>query len=249
MTTTMEHAQHLQPVPEDWSCALALVAHPDDLEYGAAAAVARWTAQGKRIVYCLVTSGEAGIDTLPPEQAGPTREQEQRTAAAIVGVETVSFLGYPDGTLEYGLALRRDLARQIRLHRPDVVLTANFRDFWPRGGANQADHIVVGRATVDAVRDAANRWVFPELAASGLAAWPGVRAVLAMGSPAATHAVDVTDHFACGVQSLRAHAAYLRGLGTGPLADPERFLETMARGVGPALGCEYAVPFELVPVR
>ena len=66
----------LQPMDESWATALAVVAHPDDLEYGAAAAIARWTAQGKRIVYCLATSGEAGIDSVTPEQCGPLREQE-----------------------------------------------------------------------------------------------------------------------------------------------------------------------------
>src|SRR5882757_7066181 len=95
----------LQPVPEDWSAALAAVAHPDDLEYGSAAAIARWTSQGKRVAYCLATSGEAGIDSVAPEQAGPLREEEQRASAAIVGVHSVEFLGHPDGMIEYGLRL------------------------------------------------------------------------------------------------------------------------------------------------
>jgi LmbE family N-acetylglucosaminyl deacetylase len=86
-------SEPLQPVDEDWSTALALVAHPDDLEYGTAAAIARWTAQGKRIVYCLATSGEAGIDGIEPERAGPLREDEERASAAIVGVDVVEFLG------------------------------------------------------------------------------------------------------------------------------------------------------------
>ena len=102
-----ESAAALEPVDESWSTALAIVAHPDDLEYGASAAIARWTAQGKRVVYCLATSGEAGIDAIEPERAGPLREEEQRASAAAVGVDVVEFLGYPDGVLEYGLALRR----------------------------------------------------------------------------------------------------------------------------------------------
>src|SRR5687767_764393 len=110
----------LQPVDETWQRGLAVVAHPDDLEFGAAAAVARWTAQGKEIGYVLLTSGEAGIDGMDPEQAGPLREAEQRESAAIVGVSTVEFLGLPDGILEYGVALRRELSRVIRRHRPEV---------------------------------------------------------------------------------------------------------------------------------
>ena len=97
----------LEPVDEDWERALAVVAHPDDLEFGAAAAVARWTDQGKDVVYCLVTSGEAGIDAMPPEEAGPLREAEQRESARLVGVDAVDFLGLPDGVLEEGLALRK----------------------------------------------------------------------------------------------------------------------------------------------
>src|ERR1700722_13079091 len=95
----------LEPVDETWASALAIVAHPDDLEYGTASAIARWTAQGKRVTYCLVTSGEAGIDSMPPDQAGPLRAEEERAAAALVGVTEVEFLGYPDGVIEYGLPL------------------------------------------------------------------------------------------------------------------------------------------------
>ncbi|WP_034273554.1 PIG-L deacetylase family protein [Haloechinothrix halophila] len=234
----------LRSIEEDWSTALAIVAHPDDLEYGAAAAIARWTAQGKRVAYCLATSGEAGIDGTPPEKAGPLREQEERDSAAIVGVDTVEFLGYPDGVVEYGLPLRRDIARAIRRHRPDVVITGNFREYWPGGFLNQADHIAVGRAVVDAVRDAGNRWVFRELLDEDLQPWDDVRMVLVGGSPEARHGVDVSDHFEAGIQSLRAHAAYLAGLGDGPMSDPTEFLTSIASDAGTRLGCRYAVEFE-----
>jgi LmbE family N-acetylglucosaminyl deacetylase len=92
----------LEPLFEGWQRGRAIVAHPDDLEFGAAAAIARWTGQGKQIVYCLVTSGEAGIDAMAPAQARRVREAEQRAAAAVVGVEVVEFLGQPDGVIEYG---------------------------------------------------------------------------------------------------------------------------------------------------
>ena len=100
-------ANPLEPLCEGWQRGLAIVAHPDDLEFGAAAAIARWTGQGKQIVYCLVTSGEAGIDAMAPEQARRVREAEQRAAAAVVGVAVVEFLGQPDGVVEYGVPLRR----------------------------------------------------------------------------------------------------------------------------------------------
>src|SRR5689334_6363068 len=214
----------LEVLSEDWDRALAIVAHPDDMEYGAAAAVARWTAQGKTVIYTLVTSGEAGIDSMEPDEARRVREAEQVASAAVVGVDVVEFLGGADGMLEYGLPLRRSLAAAIRRHRPDIVITGNFRETFGPGMLNQADHIAVGRAALDAARDAGNRWVFRELLEQGLEPWPGVKAVLAAGSPDATHAVDTTDYLAKGVDSLKAHAAYLNGL--GQQMDPEEFLES-----------------------
>src|ERR1700681_4498389 len=100
----------LEPVPEDWTRGMAIVAHPDDLEYGAASAVARWTGQGKEIAYVLATSGEAGIDGMAPAETGPLREEEERRSASVVGVSHVEFLGHPDGLIEAGVALRRDIA-------------------------------------------------------------------------------------------------------------------------------------------
>lgn len=236
----------LQRVDEDWQRGLAIVAHPDDLEFGAAAAVARWTRQGKQIAYALLTSGEAGIDGMDPAEAAPTREAEQRTSAAIVGVSEVDFLGLPDGVLEYGVALRRDVTRVIRTYKPDIVITNNFRDSWDEAGdaLNMSDHLVTGRAVLDAVRDAANRWVFRDQIDAGLEKWGGVRQVWAAGSPRSKHAVDTTDTFDLGVQSLNAHAAYLRGLGTGGF-DPEEFLEGFARQTGTRLGVRYATGFEV----
>lgn len=237
----------LQMLPEDWDRVLAIVAHPDDMEYGAASAVARWTNQGKTVVYTLVTSGEAGIDGMHPDEARRVREAEQVASAAIVGVDVVEFLGGPDGMLEYSLALRRSLAAAIRRHRPDIVITGNFRESFGPGMLNQADHIAVGRAVLDAARDAANRWVFRELLDEGLQPWGGVRAVLASGSPTATHGVDVTDTLAKGVESLKAHSAYLAGL--GQQTDPEEFLESFARMTGTRLGCTFGVSFEVLPLQ
>ena len=235
----------LERVDEDWSSALAIVAHPDDLEYGTAAAIARWTAQGKRVAYCLATSGEAGIDGMEPERAGPLREAEERAAAAIVGVDAVEFLGYPDGTIEYGLPLRRDIARAIRRHRPDVVITGNYHDSWGPGTRNQADHIALGLAALDAVRDAGNRWVFRELLDEGLEPCKA-STVLVAGVPDASHAVDVTEHFDAGIASLEAHAEYLRGLGDGPMSEPREFLESFARRAGTGLGVKFAVTFDVL---
>jgi LmbE family N-acetylglucosaminyl deacetylase len=234
----------LRPLPEDWSKALAIVAHPDDMEFGAAAAVARWTGQGKEVVYVMVTSGEAGIDGLAPDECRVVREKEQVESARIVGVEQVEFLGFPDGIVEYGLPLRAAVASAVRRHRPDLVLTGNFRDSFGPGALNQADHMAVGRAVLDGVRDAANRWVFPEQLTDGLEKWDGVRAVWAAGSPGARHAVDTTETFERGVESLKAHRAYIDGLGWDDF-DEQEMLEGFSRPVGARLGTTFAAPFEV----
>jgi len=235
----------LEPLAEDWSRALAVVAHPDDLEYGAAAAIARWTGQGKQVTYCLVTSGEAGIDSMPPDETRRVREAEQRASAAVVGVDRVEFLGLADGVLEYGVPLRRVIAAAVRRHRPEIVITTNFHGTWDGAEAlNQADHIATGRATLDAVRDAGNRWVFSDLENEGLQRWDGVRQLWAAWSPAARHGVDVTDTFEQGVASLRAHEAYLRGLGPN-YPDARELLEGFSRAAGTRMGCRFAVAFEV----
>ena len=237
----------LTPLREDWERALCVVAHPDDLEFGGAAAVARWTGQGKHVVYCMVTSGEAGIDGMAPGESRTVREAEQIDSARIVGVDEVDFLRRPDGILEYGVPLRRAIAEVVRRHRPEIVVTNNFRDTWGGRNLNQSDHIAAGKATLDAVRDAGNRWIFPEQLGHGLEPWGGVRQVWVAGSPEATHAVDITDSFDAGVASLRAHQAYIDGLGWQDF-DPAEFLEGMSRATGQRLGVAHAVSFEVFPM-
>ena len=222
----------LDPLPDDWSRALAVVAHPDDVEYGAAAAVAAWTGAGKEVAYLLVTRGEAGIDTLPPAEAGPLREREQRAAAALVGVRSVEFLDHRDGAVEPGLALRRDLVRALRRSRPELLLTVNHRDTWGGRSWNMPDHRVVGRATLDAVGAAGNRWLFPELADEGLEPWGGVRYVAVSGSPHPTHAVDVGATVERGVASLAEHRAYLAALDPRPPEEQARALYERVTGWG-----------------
>ena len=235
----------LEPVDESWSRALCVVAHPDDLEFGTAAAIARWTDQGKTVVYAMVTSGEAGIDGLDPEQCKVVREAEQIESGRLVGVEVVDFLGLPDGVLEYGVELRRAICASVRRHRPEVVLTNNFRATWGGRSLNQADHIATGMATLDAVRDAGNRWVFREqIEVDGLEPWGGVTHVWAAGSPESRHGVDTTATFDRGVASLRAHQAYIDGLGWEHF-DPEEFLEGGAREAGTRLGVPRAAVFEV----
>ena len=227
----------LQEFPQDWQRALVLVAHPDDPEYGMAAAVAEWIAAGKHVSYVLATRGEAGIAGMAPGESGPLRTVEQANACARVGVSDLVFLDHPDGRIQDGPALRRDLAREIRRVRPDVVLTLNHRDEWGPGRWNSADHRAVGRAVLDAVGDADNEWIFPELLEAGLprhkTRW------VAVMSPQPTHAQPVSAaSIEKAVASLAEHARYLQALSEEPVAEQARAQVQMVAGSG-------AVAFEL----
>ncbi|MGD3109937.1 PIG-L deacetylase family protein [Streptomyces sp. YGL11-2] len=246
MAETSGAPAQLAEMPADWQRALAIVAHPDDLEYGASAAIASWTEAGRDVGYVLATRGEAGIDAIEPAEAGPLREQEQRAGAAAVGVSTVEFLRHPDGVIEYGTALRRDFAAAIRHHRPELVLTLNLHDTWGGVTWNTPDHRAVGRAVLDAVTDAGNRWIFPELVEDGLAPWNGVRYVAVAGSPRPTHAVDAGSGYERAVRSLMAHRTYIEALTD---QDPEQycrsFLNRTIKAASARFGGRPAVPFEL----
>ena len=242
----------LAPMPDDWQRALAVVAHPDDLEYGAAAAIAEWTAAGREVSYLLVTRGEAGIDGLAPAECATIREAEQRAGAALVGVGTVEFLDHHDGVIEAGTRLRRDLCAAVRRHRPELLITLNHHDTWDGAHWNTPDHRVVGRAVLDAAGDAGNRWIFPELTAGEgkLAPWKGVRWVAVAGSPHPTHAVEVGPGIDPAIDSLAAHGAYIKGLGGAeqdPHAYARAFIEPMLRAGGERHRGRPATLFQLYP--
>ncbi|MEU2296746.1 PIG-L deacetylase family protein [Streptomyces antibioticus] len=238
----------LRPMPEDWRRALAVVAHPDDLEYGCSAAVAVWTDAGREVAYVLATRGEAGIDTVPPSACGALREREQRASAAVVGVSTVEFLDHADGVVTYGPDLRRDIAAAIRRHRPELVITLNHRDTWGGVAWNTPDHVAVGRATLDAAGDAGNRWIFPELTDQGLEPWNGVRWVAVAGSSTPTHAVDATAGLDRAIASLLEHRTYIEALtDEAPETYARNFLTGVARSAGERYGGRPAVAFELFP--
>ncbi len=220
---------------------LVVVAHPDDPEYGTSAAVARWVAAGVEVSYLLLTSGEAGMQR-PPAEVGPLRAGEQRAACDAAGVRDLEILSWPDGMLEYSLDLRRDIARVIRRIRPDVVVTLSW-DVELGHGLNQADHRVAGLATLDAIRDADNTWVFTDLAAEGLRKW-GVKWFLVAADNNPTHAVDVSgEPLERGIASLAAHRAYLADLPWHPA--PRELLTGLTAGVGERVGVENAVAFRV----
>lgn len=233
----------LTPLPDaGWSRVLCVVAHPDDMEYGASAAVAAWTACGVEVTYLLLTAGEAGMAE-PPDVVGPLRAAEQRHACSEVGVSELLILDHPHGMLEYGLDLRRNIARVVRTVRPDAVVTANF-DVEAYGGLNQADHRAAGLAVVDGVRDADNPWVFRELSEDeGLETWHA-SALLVTGHEHPTHAIPVDEAAVrSAVASLKCHEAYLRHVAGHP--DPEEFIPEILRDGGVRTGVDHAVTFRV----
>jgi LmbE family N-acetylglucosaminyl deacetylase len=160
-----------------------------------------------------------------------------------VGVSDVLFLGHPDGMIEYGLTLRRDLARAFRQLQPELVVTMSFDLTWAEDGpVNHADHRAVGLAVLDACRDAANEWVFRDLALPR----SQIKDAYVIGTPEPSHFVDVTDSIEAGIASLREHRAYLDGLGGD--FDPDEFLRNMAGYVGLGAGCDYAVGLRRYPM-
>ncbi len=217
------------PMPDDWQRALVVAAHPDDIEYGLAAAVAVWTAAGKEVHYLLATRGEAGMAGVPPAEAGPVREEEERRSAAVVGVSEVEFLDHRDGVLVAGPELRRDLAAAIRRHRPEMVVTGYFGATWTPPGVspayvNSADHRALGQSILDAVADAANEWIFPDLPEEP---WRGVTYIAVSELLDPPHEVDVADQVEKAVASLSEHRRYLELLSDQPVEEQARQIVDM----------------------
>ena len=196
------------PVLPDVRRTLAVFAHPDDVDFGCAGTIASWVEEGIEVAYLIVTRGDSGgFDDTPREAMPRLREEEQRAAAAAVGVHRVDFLdGYPDGILTPTPALRRDITAAIRRFRPDRVLTSSPLRRWEHlTGPSHPDHLAVGEAATCAVYpDARNRFAHPELLDEGLEPWV-VREIWYAGGPSPDHAVDITDQYGRRIAALRAH--------------------------------------------
>ncbi len=236
----------LTPLEGPFTSVLCVVAHPDDIEYGTAAAVHHWVEEGASVAYFLLTRGEAGIDTMDPAEAAVVREGEERESARRVGVEAVEFAGWPDGAVEYGVALRREIAAAIRRHRPDLVVGQGWGEFFGPNMPNQADHRAVGLATLDAVADAGNRWLHRDLADEGLEPWGGVQVLAVAGAREPTHFVEVSEEeFEAAVHSLEAHEAYNVAL-PDDFPKPRALISMILEGGGKAAGRERAWVAEVV---
>ena len=185
--------------------ALVVVAHPDDVDFGSAGTVATLTRKGVDVAYCLVTSGDAGGDDSnhTREERTEIREAEQRAAAEEVGVTNLTFLRWPDGQVEPTFLLRREIARVIRTHKPDLVITQSPERNWERIRASHPDHMATGEATMRAVYpDARNPHAFPELLREGLS--PHTVPLVWLNGSSPTMVVDITKRFD------QKHAALMR---------------------------------------
>lgn len=217
---------------------LCIVAHPDDMEYGASAAVAEWTSQGIEVSYLLLTAGEAGMRGRAPEEVGPLRSEEQRRACEIVGVSKLEILNLPDGLIEHSIETRRRIAQAIRETRPEAIFTMTW-DLEAGWGLNHADHRATGLAVVDAIRDADNPWLFREQLVGGLEAWKTTWLLATAHRP--DSAIEVSEHsLKLGIASLAAHSEYLAALTDHPT--PEDLVTGVLTSGGEQAGVPYALP-------
>jgi LmbE family N-acetylglucosaminyl deacetylase len=192
--------------------ALVVTAHPDDVDFGAAGTVAACTEAGIEVAYCIVTDGEAGGDdvTLSRAEMASIRRDEQRAAAAEVGVSEVTFLGYPDGRVEPSLALRRDITRVVRAFRPQLVLAPSPDRRWDLIVASHPDHLAAGEAATCAVYpDARNPFAHPELLAEGFGPHT-VGQLWLMASSETNLAVETTRTFERKMAALLRHRSQIK---------------------------------------
>lgn len=233
----LEREELIEPVER----ALVIFSHPDDAEFSAAATIAHLTGAGARVDYVVTTDGGKGTDdpAVTSAQLTATREAEQRAAADRLGVSEIVHLGYADGYLTPSLELRRDIVRQIRRFRPDLVITQNplrRRDGNPFIG--HPDHLATGEAALAAVYPAArDRLNFPELIDEGLEPWK-VRQVLVSGVEQPNLFVDVSDTIEVGLQALMCHVSQI----ADPANVEERVRERAAE-VGQPVGLLLANAF------
>ena len=191
---------------------LAIAAHPDDLDFGAAGTTASLVAAGHEVVYCLVTSGEAGgsDDTISRARMAEIRQQEQTAAAKVVGVDQLHFLGFPDGAVEANLELRKAISRVIRQVKPDKVITQSPDRNYDRIYSSHPDHLATGEAALCAVYpDSRNQFAFPELLADEGLEPHTVPEVWLMGTGGANHFVDTTDFIDPKVEALLCHISQM----------------------------------------
>jgi len=222
---------------------LAVSAHPDDIEFGAAGSIARWVDEGAEVTYCIVTDGSTGTPDadLAGGRLADIRREESVNAAKAVGVENVIFLGYRDGYVEPTLDLRRDVAREFRRARPHRLIALDPAPLPGGWFINHPDHRAVGQATLDVVVTAGTTpGHFPELLAEGLEPWRGLREVYLIGPGQTGLAVDITATIDKKIDALLCHASQV-----GP--EVAEWMRMATAEAGKQHGYEHAETFTVVP--
>jgi LmbE family N-acetylglucosaminyl deacetylase len=220
---------------------LVLSAHPDDAEFGAAGTVARWTEEGKTVVYVICTNGDKGTSdrTLTPDQLSKIRQEEQKAAAAVLGVQEVVFLDYPDQGLEDTPKLRKRVVRLIRTYRPRVLVTSDpyRRYLWHR------DHRIIGQVAMDAVFPyARDHLAYPDLLEQGLEPHK-VAEILFWGAEDINYRSDISATFDRKVEALRCHTSQIREF---TRSDPIKWLKDLCREMAQEEPFELAEGFHRV---
>jgi len=222
--------------------AMAIAAHPDDIEYSCAGTLARWAQAGARISYVLVTSGEVGIAEpgMTKERAAQIREAETREAALVIGASEVSFLREPDGLVEANLKLRKKLVREIRRFKPEVVLCSDPTVMFPSENyINHPDHRAAGLAAIDAVFPAAGQPnLFEELEAEGLRAHKP-RKVFVTGWLQTEYFVDIDSTIDLKIAALRMHKSQMHD-------DPEEYIRRRSSERARGKEMSYAESFRVI---
>ena len=222
---------------------MIVVAHADDAEYGCSGTVAQLTRRGWDVVYVLCTDGSRGSEDrdLSGEDLSAIRRREQIAAGKILGLKAVEFLGYPDSFLTPSLELRKDIARMIRKHRPDVLITNNpTRELSNNSYIGHPDHQAAGEAARSAVYPTSrDHLAYPDMLEEGLEPHRVQEVWVMRSGDDANHIVDLTDEdLEKSISALKAHTSQV------PSDVDDRVKEWKARN-GERHGVKYAESFRL----
>ncbi len=227
---------------------LGVAAHPDDLDFGASGALARWASEGAEVYYLILTDGSKGSDDpkMTSEMLIKIRQEEQINALKAIGGKEAFFLANPDAYLEVTMDLKKDICRVIRKVKPDVVLTTDPTVMFDseRGFINHSDHRAAGQATIDAVFPMArDRLTFPELIDEGLQ--PHKVATLLLSSfGEGNFFVDITATIDNKMAALAAHTSQM-----ADIKSTQEMMKNLAKLTGGKMGVSYGEGFTRINVQ
>jgi LmbE family N-acetylglucosaminyl deacetylase len=221
---------------------LGVAAHPDDLDFGCSGTIARWSSEGAKTYYLIITDGSKGSSDpkLTSEELIKIRQEEQRAAGKVLGLQDVFFLNYPDSYLEVTQDLKKDIVKMIRKIKPDVVITMDPTVVYSlsRGFINHSDHRAAGQSTIDAVfPQARDRLTFPELLEEGLEPHK-VPTLLLTNFDKQNFYVDISDYVDIKLDALMKHESQV----SNP-DETKKFVKGFTKKAGEKSGYDYAEGF------